>query len=112
MTRSPRERRASRRFDLTCPVVVTDSEGNELLNTKTLNLSDGGVLLTAPAKQTIPLGQYVHVSVQLPRSTPNTFMLEKISADVSILRHEPMQDHSHVATAMMFTKPIKLGLAV
>ena len=110
MTRSPRERRAYRRFDLACPVVVTDSEGNELLKTKTLNLSDGGALLTAPAKETIGLGQYVHVNVRLPRSTANTFMFENVSSDASILRHEPMKDHASVATAMKFTKPMKLGL--
>ncbi len=112
MTRSPRERRASRRFDLTCPIVVTDSAGKELLRTKTLNLSDGGILLTAPTDQTIPLGRDVHVNVRLPRSTPNTFMIEKISSDADILRHEPMKDHASVATAMKFTKPLKLGLAV
>ena len=112
MTRSPRERRASIRFDLTCLVVITDSAGKELLRTKTLNLSDGGVLLTAPTNQTIPLGQYVHVDVRLPRSTPNTFMLEEISSDAGILRHQPMRDNSSVATALTFTKPLKLGLAV
>ena len=110
MTRSLRERRAYGRFDLACPVVVTDGEGNELLKTKTLNLSDGGALLTSPAKRTIPLGQYVHVDVRLPRSTPNTFMFENVSSDASILRHQPMQDNSSVATALTFTKPLKLGL--
>ncbi len=110
MTRSPSERRAHRRFDLACPVVVTDNAGNKLLDTKTLNLSDGGALLTVPTKQTIGLGQYVHVDVRLPRSTPNTFMFENISSDASILRHEPMKEHSSVATALTFTKPMKLSL--
>jgi len=110
MTRLPRERRACRRFDLTCSVVVTDSVGNELLKTRTLNLSDGGVLLTAPIKQTIPLGQYVHVDMRLPRSTENTFMFENISAEAGIIRHEPMIEHSSIATALTFTKPMKLGL--
>ncbi len=110
MTRTPDERRAYRRFDLTCPVVVTDNAGKELLRTKTLNLSNGGALLTIPAKQTIPLGQPVHIDVRLGRSTANTFMLENISTAASILRHEPMQDHSSVATALTFTKSMKLGL--
>ena len=110
MTPSPDERRAYRRFDLICPVVVTDSAGNELLRTKTLNLSDGGALLTMPTEQTIPLGQPVHIDMHLGRSTANTFMFENVSTDVNILRHEPMQDHSSVATAMKFTKPMKLGL--
>ena len=110
MTPSPNERRAYMRFDLTCPVVVTDSAGNELLRTKTLNLSNGGMLLTAPIGDTIPLDQPVHLDVHLRRSTANTFMFENVSADANILRHEPMQDHSSVATAMKFAKPMKLGL--
>lgn len=110
MTPSPDERRAYRRVDLACPVVVTDTAGNELLRAKTLNLSDGGVLLTTPVEDAIPLGQPVHIDVHLKRSTANTFMFENVSTDVNILRHEAMQDHSHVATAMKFAKPIKLGL--
>ncbi len=110
MTTSPRERRACGRFDLACPVIVTDSAGNELLKTKTLNLSDGGALLTVPIEQTIPLGQYVRMDVRLPRSTKNTFMFENISAEASILRHEPMIEHSSIATALTFTKPLKLQL--
>jgi hypothetical protein len=37
-------------------------------------------------------------------------MFENVSTDANILRHEPMKDHSSVATAMKFTKPMKLGL--
>lgn len=110
MTRSHHERRACRRFDLTCPIVVTDSEGNELLKTKTLNISDSGALLAAPIDQTIPLCQYVHVDMRLPRSTENTFMFEKISSEAGVLRHQPMKDHANVATALTFTKPLKLEL--
>ena len=110
MTRTPDERRAYRRFNLACTVVVSDSAGKELMRTKTLNLSDGGVLLTTAIEDTIPLGQPVHIDVHLGRSTANTFMFENVSTDANILRHEPMQDHSSVATAMKFTKPMKLGL--
>ncbi len=110
MTPSPDERRAYKRFDLTCPVVVTDTAGKELLHTKTLNFSNGGALLTAPIEDTIPLGQPVHIDVRLGRSTANTFMFENVSTDANILRHEPMKDNSSVATAMKFTKPLQLGL--
>ncbi|MDY7009525.1 MAG: PilZ domain-containing protein [Planctomycetota bacterium] len=110
MTRPHRERRACKRFDLTCPIVVTDSEGNELLKTKTLNISDGGALLTAPIGQTIPLRQRVRVDMRLPRSTENTFMYEDISTEAGILRHQPMKDYDNLATALTFTNPLKLQL--
>ena len=101
------ERRRHRRFELTCPVVVTDSRGNELMRTRTLNVSDGGACL-APAAAVIDVGEPVGVSLRVPRSTDNTFMYEQVLADARVVRHQPAAASPTVALA--FIEPMKLEL--
>ncbi len=112
MTPSERNRRANKRFDLACPVVVTDSAGVEVFRTRTMNISDGGMLLTAPISQTVPLGESVSAEIRLPRSTKNTFMFEDVCSEARVVRHQPMIDHDQSATAFQFAEPLKLGLEV
>ena len=45
MTLSDTDRRAHKRFDLDCPIVVADSTGRELFRARAVNVSNGGVLI-------------------------------------------------------------------
>jgi len=107
MTRADPERRRHRRFELTCPIVVTDAQGNELLRTRTVNISDGGALVE-PHEQAVHVGQTVGVDLHLPRSTANTFMYEQVSSEARVVRHHPLADAE--APALTFIEPLKLDL--
>ena len=109
MTPSREERRAHVRLNLTCPIVVIDSEGRELVRTQTLNISNGGLLL-APAEKPIDRGQSVQVNLRVPRSTENTFMFEDVSTVAKVLRHQRINGGD--APAMAFVQPVELDLEV
>ena len=107
MTRPPNERRAHKRLELACPVVVTDGAGNELVRARTLNVSDGGSLL-APASKGAKPGQAVRVELRLPRSTENTFMYEQFRAGARVVRRQGAEGGQAVAVA--FDRPLALEL--
>jgi len=112
MSRPKRERRAHKRYPISCPIVVADQQGNELFQSKTINISDGGALFPVPIERTIPLGKSIRLDIRIPRSTPNTFMYEEITSDAQIVRHQPMVDVSQAAAAVKFSKPLNLSLEV
>ncbi len=105
-----KERRKHKRFDLACPVVIYDSQGQELLRTRTINVSDGGALLAASGAQAIPVGEIVQVALHVPRQTPNTRMLEDFFSAASVVRHQDLPDEEQVGIALMFDRPLLLKL--
>ncbi len=107
MAAAEENRRAHPRIELTCPVTVTDSQGNVLLRTRTLNVSDGGALLE-PREQTIEVGLPVSVAMNLPRSTANTFMFEEVLTSAEVIRSQQAADLESLA--LTFIEPLKLDL--
>jgi hypothetical protein len=107
MPRRHKERRRHARFELPCPVTVTDAGGTVLLQTRTLNVSDGGALLR-PARKAIELGQDVSVLLRVPRSTPNTFLYEEVASGARVVRHQRLA--SATGLAVMFARPLRLEL--
>jgi c-di-GMP-binding flagellar brake protein YcgR len=103
------ERRAHKRFRVTCPVVVTGGDGRELLRGRTLNLSDGGVLL-AGGDAAMPVGQTVQAAFRVPRQTANTFLYEDVSSPARVVRHEGATKGSGSAVAFQFSRPLQLEL--
>lgn len=114
MAQQTRERRAHRRLVLTCPVVVSDEGGRELLRTRTLNVSDGGALLQAPADQELAPGEPVKLLLRVPRSTPNTYMLEDFSSGANVVRRQAAADAAGPGqyVAVRFAEPLGLELEV
>jgi hypothetical protein len=107
MAAAEENRRIHPRVELTCPIEITDSEGTVLLKTRTLNISDGGALLE-PHEDTIEIGAPVDVTMNVPRSTANTFMFEQVSSSAHIIRG---QQAEHLESlALMFIEPLKLSL--
>jgi hypothetical protein len=101
------ERRGHRRFDLGCPVVVTDGDGRELARTHTLNISDGGALLAAGRR--LKPGQPVRVLFRLPRRTDNTYMLEEFASGAFVVRCRGSGD---APAAVRFAAPLNLDIEV
>jgi hypothetical protein len=103
------ERRTYQRYALTCPIVICDMQGNELLRTQTVNISDGGAFLAMPAPvdvtsaKTTP-GQQVRAEVRLPRSTTNSYLLERIDSPARVIRQ------GATGLAIMFIEPLQLHL--
>lgn len=105
-----KERRKRERFDLACPVVVCDSQGQELLRTRTINVSDGGALLAASGAQAIPVGEAVQVTLQVPRQTPNTRMFEGFFTAASVVRHQDLPSEEVAGIGLMFNRRLLLNL--
>ncbi len=106
-----RERRSHRRYELTCPVVVVDADGQELFHTDTVDVSDGGLRLR-PVEKVLPPGQTVHVNLRVPRQTPNSFMYEEFFSQASVVRCQYVAEGTKSSMALRFTRPLKLELEV
>lgn len=103
------ERRVYQRYALTCPIVICDTQGNELIRTQTVNISDGGAFLAMPAPVEVSrakttAGQKVRAEVHLPRSTPNSYLLERVDSPARVIRNEK------AGLAIMFIEPLQLHL--
>ena len=65
------ERRQHTRHPLGCPARLVDETGRHLASGKTVDISDGGLLMpVAPGADANP-GQHLDVKLSVPRSTPN-----------------------------------------
>ncbi len=108
-----RERRLHTRVELSCPLEVTDTGGRELFRIRTMNLSDGGLYLETPVSNLPEEGvpDEVRLRLSIPRSTPNTFMLEDFTAAARILRSAPLAQGDAAGIAMQFTQPLTLNLS-
>ena len=112
MSEMSKERRRHKRFKLTCPTVLADSRGRELLRTRTLDVSDGGLLLAVPRGNLMPVGEAVQVGLQVPRETPNTRMLEDVRAEAWVVRHQELPGSDDVGLTLIFAQPLSLELEV
>jgi hypothetical protein len=53
----------------------------------------------------------VRLHLSIPRSTPNTFMLEDFATAARILRSEPLADGDGAGIAIQFARPLTLNLS-
>ena len=108
-----KDRRRFPRFNLGCPVgLFTPAVGRwrkELAHSRTDNISNGGCYLTLAEKPGFQPHQTLQLELNLPRRTPNTYMLEPVRTSVRILRI----DDSHpteTSLALQFENPLDLQL--
>jgi len=106
------ERRAHKRFAVPCCSEIADLNRDQTIKGKALNLSDGGLLMAMPIEAVPPRDSVVRVNFSLPRSTPNTYLLEDVACKAKVIRHEPMKDASLAGVALKFTEPISLMIEV
>lgn len=106
------ERRKHKRHRLACPLSWQKAADPSPVKVKTIDVSDGGAMVTVPIKVVPRLADRVKVVLAVPRSTPNTYMLEEITLDAKVVRHQPLEDNESVGVALQFTSAQDLGLEV
>lgn len=105
------ERRQHKRQKLACPIWMAADDGRELTHSRTVNISDGGMLVPVDAKDAPARGAWVHVRFSVPRSTPSTYLLEDFACDARVVRRqEASVTRQHVA--LRFDRPVSLALEV
>jgi len=112
MARPNVERRQHQRYALECPLRLTDAGGGVLATGRGINVSDGGMLFPVPPDAAPRPGAEVHLSFSLPRSTPNTFLLEEIDCPAVVVREEPSDAPGPVRVAVRFERPLDLAIEV
>jgi c-di-GMP-binding flagellar brake protein YcgR len=116
VAKSVAERRRHKRHRVSCPVsLVASAKGKgseETVRTRTVDVSDGGAMLAVPIKVVPRLSERVRVVLNVPRQTPNTRMVEEVSCEARVVRHQPMEDNEVVGVALQFQQVQALGLEV
>jgi hypothetical protein len=107
------ERREYKRFAASSLAAVNFGD-SAAVEARTVNLSDGGVFLSLACDAKASAGAKVTVSFKLPRSTPNTFMLEDVSSQARIVRAQAANDaiSRSAGLALQFLKPLDLQIEV
>jgi hypothetical protein len=117
------DRRNFRRVPLVCDVWQRTDSGERIglgrlggLAGRTLNLSDGGALiqLTSLPDENVSrprIGQPIELTLALPRSTADTFLLEHVRIKGEVVRlYGHGQDQPATAFAVRFGQPMPLQL--
>lgn len=110
MNEQVQDRRTYKRIDMSCPVVVFDMAGKKIAKSQTVNLSDGGMLLSVPAESLPAVETDVNITLSVPRTTANTYMLEDFAGQARVTRHEPLADKAATGFALKFYKPMAMML--
>ena len=110
MTGEPKERRKHTRHGITCPAVITDSQGRRLAKAATIDLSDGGACLTADDSAKIPPAGKIRIKLSIPRQTANTFMYEPLECEANIVRHESKAGQAMFGIRFGASKPLMLDV--
>ena len=113
MSRKVEERRRHKRFATNAAASV--NLDNVLAVSGVLaNISDGGAFFSVAMPKELAHGQKVTLSFKLPRSTPNTFMLEEVSTESLVVRKELTKGGNGRpgGFAMQFIHPLYLKIEV
>jgi hypothetical protein len=106
------ERRVHKRQNLACPISFLSRGGHAVAVGKTINISDGGALISLPACAIPDIGANVNVKFAVPRNTPNTYMLEKFASQACVTRRHALLKDSSAGVAVRFGRPLDLALEV
>jgi c-di-GMP-binding flagellar brake protein YcgR len=111
MAKPSNERRRHTRHPLGCPARLVDETGRHLASGKTVNISDGGLLMPLDPEAAPQPGQQIDVKLSVPRSTPNTFLMQGFTAKAIVVRHDQSDDGAG-RVAVRFEPPLELDLDV
>ena len=106
------ERRRHKRHELKCPIKLRGRDGQVLLQAHTANVSDGGAFFVTGLDDLPPVGAVAPVEFALPRTTPNTRMLEDVSCNGRVVRHQMPVDGRLAGMGIQFTEPLDLMIEV
>ena len=105
------ERRRHTRHPLSCPARLVDETGRCLASGKTVNVSDGGLLMPIGPDAAAQPGQQLDVKLSVPRSTPNTFLMQAFRAKAIVVRQDQSEDGAG-RVAVRFEPSLDLDLEV
>ena len=100
------ERRRHKRVALQCHVQLFDGQAQAPLWGRSVNLSDGGLYVRMDQDASHRLGDMT-VEISLPRSTPNTYMIETIRCQARIVRRDKLAQ-THLAIQFHADQPLIL----
>ena len=110
---SSKERRRHARYALGCPVGLflptTGYWRNPIARSRTDNISNGGCYLTLEKNPDLPADQVLRLTLNVPRQTPNTYMLEPVRTAARIVRIETSHP-SEIGLALQFEESVELQL--
>ncbi len=89
---------------MVCPVALQAEDGLALVKARTENVSEGGAYLII-ARGDLPvavLPEQVDVTLAIPRTTPNTYLLEQFTAHASIIRTDKDSGTGSAGVALRF----------
>ena len=110
MKGSKSERRKHTRVAIPCLIKLVNLDGRTFQDANAENISDGGAFLTVPVDALPPFDTELEVAFSLPRSTPNTYMLEDFVCKARVVRHQPMAESNRAGLALQFNKKQRLML--
>lgn len=111
MSQTNSERRAHQRHDLACPARLVDQTGTFVATGKTRNISDGGMLLPVKSQDAASPGTRVDVKLSIPRSTPNTYLMQPFRGQALVVRKHD-EPGGPTCLAVQFEPPLDLDLEV
>jgi len=106
------EQRQHERHEVRCPISLCDDDGRELLTAHTANISDGGAFLSTADDGPPAVDGICQVRFALPRTTPNTRMLEDVSCEARVVRHQGPHEGRSGGVGIHFTRPLDLMIEV
>jgi c-di-GMP-binding flagellar brake protein YcgR len=109
MASTPADRRRYPRIKLSCPVSLTDETGRALL-AQTIDLSDGGTLVAAPAEGAPAPGAVMGVEVHVPASASRTGQASRFTCQAKVVRCRDVGQERKIGVALEFLTPQKLDL--
>ncbi len=112
MTDQPQQRRQHNRVKVECPVTFFTRSGEVAAKGKSVNLSNGGILVSIPVEEAGKIRGTVNLTFSVPRSTENTYMLEDFACQADILRRQALVGENSTGVAVAFTRPLNLDLEV
>ncbi|MCY2928092.1 MAG: PilZ domain-containing protein, partial [Planctomycetota bacterium] len=76
----------------------------------TEDLSNGGAFLHVPVSSRPEVGDRINVTISVPRTTPNSRMLEDFAAPARVVRHVPGGSADLSGIAIEFENPLDMML--
>lgn len=89
-----------------------DRGGRQLAEGRTVDLSDGGTFVATGAETPQGLPERVNVTLSVPRSTANTYMVEEVAAEANVLREQLAGNQGEAGLALQFRRQLALRLEV
>ena len=103
------DRRWHSRFRLSLPIKLRRENGGEWITGQTVDLSDGGALLSMPSHLVPPVGSRVSVELEVPESQTAAGQAVQVNSQAKVVRHQPGQV-GELGVAIQFMAPLDLGL--